>query len=1680
MKKVFTSSSTFWSCFIALAMMLVSQGAWAEYVKLTALDGTGGTGGEGYPCLVDANQNSKMGTQFDPANGGTAYIVVKAEKAVVPDWYFLVTGNDTGGSPGRNWKKWNIYGGNFASDAEAVRDVENYAGWTLIDARDDAELLPAANFGTKDFQFNQADGKTAYQYYWIEILESVEGANVYLQMSEWGLGSYGDFQAYLEALANKETGKDEPIVYNIIAGDRNDGSGEGLDKLFDGNIGTKWGNGFSSKPYGSTESGRGAYFIVKTSRAIAPTYYKLVTGTDNASWNHRNWKNWQIYAISDADAATMNGKPTRDSDKWILLDKKDNISEEILPDKNSFTVIFNLSETNTTAYRYYRVEIDAIQSDGYMQMSEFSLGDEFTLAIDRNATLATTADFDPNIFAEKALLDKYAQLISSVENCNDPFELGNLNLSISETKAQVETSESNYAELISVRNQAINYINEENLDDEAMTYIKVWISEANMKAPDEDYPVGNFAYIKNNRQITGAEALAEVKRVSDYLINHTKFIDDPIYSSYTWIDGSGGFGGEDESMLIDGDRNSTKWCTDKIPGFLIFKSDEPIKPTYYGLVTGGDTYSYPDRNWKTWRIYGANFESDEEAKQESDKWVLIDDKKNVGTDVLKTTNVYESYINLSIGCTEPYQYFMIYVEAAGGGLMQMNEFTFYNLGNLFEYREQFVSEFADYDPEAEPAYIGYVNDFKEKFETLQTATNAPDVMKAYNEMAEIQATIASSVEKYQKYDSLYNELTYVSFESESLSEWYDGYTGENVGPGVKYIRGTHNYIMENRSLDNTTMDAELSYIQGIINSANESLYILLGGHTVGEWGDGFYGNLIDGIAKNSEDEDGNKVNATKWGGQADPSGDTYIIFRTSDPVYPFFYTLTTGNDTGTYQDRNWGTWYIYAANFEGDGAATKDAEGWVLVDAKENVGKDRLHPVDAEESYFGFSTEGTTEYTYYKIVVTKAFGGNAIQMNEIHFGTEEEFNAIKDQYKQVAEEFDTEVIAQQSLLDEYEETIPQIEECTNMEDLFKVNYHLETLRETINTSAASYAKFKATIESNLTYLEENSLADSEAKTIFVNYLSTEEAASELYPNGTGACIVAEHEVNDSILAVELDFMETLKAAAVAAGYGPGMDVSSLIVNRTFAKATEMLKDEQGADLGREAEGWNGYIYRTNNDGESGVYAAEFCVGNRTFDISQTLTNLKNGYYKVTLNAGYRANGDNTMLSYNYAAMAYANGIYTYVPVIREGAADSLSAWHGAYPDTKIYSLDSTEVYGWGIYGCEGAAHAFAQGRYAITLVAKVTDGTLTLGVKNEGTLSNEWTAAGNFGLYYIGEDVADAAEALGEAAEYNAARINTLTELYVSDVSDEENYPLAPGFGQAQKDALIANSGQATFEAEQTISDIMQSIYETKKAYVDLLQASTKVYAKWYEYAGNADAEEAVYIVRDNLQLGTYDDAAAAKQAKADFYAQWPEFLQMKGKGNNVEFVQDEFALDIITTGINPSIELTTLYEALEEGEVILSFDYKAQEDLEGGYFYYETPNMMTGVKEDIPALPAESEWKTVYYDISKGVETFKFGSATDHAIFWNITNLASKDKSYELSARNFRIITKARMASEGGKTLNGIPGDLNGDGDVNIADAVTVLNAMASNPDDVTFDLNGDGKVDISDFVCVLNLMAE
>ena len=107
-------------------------------------------------------------------------------------------------------------------------------------------------------------------------------------------------------------------------------------------------------------------------------------------------------------------------------------------------------------------------------------------------------------------------------------------------------------------------------------------------------------------------------------------------------------------------------------------------------------------------------------------------------------------------------------------------------------------------------------------------------------------------------------------------------------------------------------------------------------------------------------------------------------------------------------------------------------------------------------------------------------------------------------------------------------------------------------------------------------------------------------------------------------------------------------------------------------------------------------------------------------------------------------------------------------------------------------------------------------------------------------------------------------------------------------------------------------------------------------------------------------------------------------------------------------------------------------------------------------------------------YNIST-TETNITGLAFDFAGNLYAASSASKTLSrYTIPSWNEnKAVTPGTFAAAGTK------GDLNGDGKVDIADAVTVLNIMAAGEYNASADINGDQKVDIADFVSILNIMA-
>ena len=130
--------------------------------------------------------------------------------------------------------------------------------------------------------------------------------------------------------------------------------------------------------------------------------------------------------------------------------------------------------------------------------------------------------------------------------------------------------------------------------------------------------------------------------------------------------------------------------------------------------------------------------------------------------------------------------------------------------------------------------------------------------------------------------------------------------------------------------------------------------------------------------------DGNK--GVKWEGGA--SNDMWCIFKTSIPIKPTSYTLTTGGDCNPYTGRNWKDWTVFGGNFVDDAAAKAAARstegGWVALDVRQddNVLEDK----NTTDYTFEMNSVDTQNfYTYYLIKVTATKGAGWMQMGEFAF-----------------------------------------------------------------------------------------------------------------------------------------------------------------------------------------------------------------------------------------------------------------------------------------------------------------------------------------------------------------------------------------------------------------------------------------------------------------------------------------------------------------------------------------------------------------------------------------------------------------------------------------------------------------------------------------------------------------------
>lgn len=130
------------------------------------LRGTGGTGGEGYDKLFDGKKETKWCTS--EKQDGKWFVEFMSREPINVNSYYLTTANDTKTYPGRNPKKWKVYGKLSEGDQ-----------WTELDNRTEWSELPADNYKKEGFGCSHMK----CQYFRFEVSELVSGD--VMQLSEF-------------------------------------------------------------------------------------------------------------------------------------------------------------------------------------------------------------------------------------------------------------------------------------------------------------------------------------------------------------------------------------------------------------------------------------------------------------------------------------------------------------------------------------------------------------------------------------------------------------------------------------------------------------------------------------------------------------------------------------------------------------------------------------------------------------------------------------------------------------------------------------------------------------------------------------------------------------------------------------------------------------------------------------------------------------------------------------------------------------------------------------------------------------------------------------------------------------------------------------------------------------------------------------------------------------------------------------------------------------------------------------------------------------------------------------------------------------------------------------------------------------------------------------------------------
>ena len=481
--------------------------------------------------------------------------------------------------------------------------------------------------------------------------------------------------------------------------------------------------------------------------------------------------------------------------------------------------------------------------------------------------------------------------------------------------------------------------------------------------------------------------------------------------------------------------------------------------------------------------------------------------------------------------------------------------------------------------------------------------------------------------------------------------------------------------------------------------------------------------------------------------------------------------------------------------------------------------------LNGDQSEFGwYQTLGEDDMPVPDPSHLKVYGAGSAFMNVTDNASLNEFitRVIQEETERLEE-----TKLQKSLVDSYLEALNNLSSSDDI-DTFMAGYNeLKEQRQAIQSYADAYAAYIAKVEETKAYLEEHPELDNVKSQALASYLTEFDAPSEDYPNGSAVYILDNCTLTEEEIIAETAFIEEKLVEAITYTTPIGTEITMLFTN---------------ADLSDHFNGWEGQVPTGWGTSEtSSLYAAE-CLAAK-MDMYQTITNLPNGIYELQVNGAFRPTPYDDFYNVNYAATLYANNIHNFFQANIEdmiSVDDAIDGENcninGPIADFPIVDEDEN-VIGYTMQGIVSCCNAFQAGRYPNYVLCNVTDGQLTIGVRQPGTgLSRDWLGFGNIKVRYFGE-MDEASESLDRVLESQSARARTILDTYERSIAIDDDYPIYPNYSQALKDELrqtldavaTTTEPEAKYQLIEKFSELFLQIYESKQAYVKLMDMAEEV-----------------------------------------------------------------------------------------------------------------------------------------------------------------------------------------------------------------------------------------------------------